>query len=365
MQGKYTSPAKFYYVKFYRFLLRQVLSRIQGWDRLDNPLPGYTIAIASHWRFPVMLEATLLFLSRQDLTHMDHVICAIDSTQTPEWEAAEERMKQRFPELKLEFLYQNRIQAAVCQIVKWGWINAWLSFTNCIAAAKTQHVILNDNDALLLDENLVENRYQTIKERGDKFVGIRWYKINGIEESDRILYTVNMAFDAQFLRNNCHPIEAFNDVRILNGHTVDTDILHQCQLRTPHRSILPIDEEQWVHPGQVISQFSYLSKGKGFAPINSNMFFIPYFEYLGGNPSILAEQTRVFEQAHSTEVTYLGYPMTLANIPETHLAKTRKRIERVEQYACGYLRPEVDRYLKSIESCISAQSGQKEPMEVA
>lgn len=357
LQGKYDSRKQFYMVKAYRSLLRAVLRPLMSWQRLENPKPGYTVSVPSHWRFPHMLEASLLFLGQQDLKHMDRVICAIDCPKNAEWERAEIRMKQRFPELKLEFLYQTPLQSKVLRMINWGWVDAWLSFCKGIAVAETQYVFQHDNDAMLLDRTFAETRYRTILERGDVFLAGRWYEGNGIEESDRFAYTAELMFDAQFIRNNCHPIECFNHVCIVNGKTVDLDVLHQCQMKTEKRSVLPINwSEQWVHPSQVISQFTYLARDNGWVPPrHNNLFFIPYFEYLGGVPNAIQEVTKLLNSSQDTLVKFLGYEMDIVEMDDVHMHWIRQEIGRVEQDLFGHIRQEVELYLQAIEAHVHTE----------
>lgn len=351
-QGKYTSPAKFYFVKSYRSLLRAALLPLMSWKKLENPKPGYTITVASHWRFPHMLEASFLFLSQQDLTNMQRTVCSIDAPKNSDWADAEVRMKQKFPELKLEFLYQTTLQSKVLRIINWGWVDCWLSFCKGIAASETRYVFLHDNDAMLLDRTMIETRYRTISDRGDVFLTGKWYNGNGLDDSDRFAYTPALFFDAQFIRNNCHPIECFNYVCKINGKMVDLDILHQCQIKTDKRSILPINfQEQWVHPSQVISQYTYLVQQNGWTPPrHNNLFFIPYFEYLGGAEDTLKDATNSLMSTQGTSVKLFGYSIDISNMDDVHMGWIRKEIERLEYDLFGETRQEVELYLQAIES---------------
>ncbi len=358
MQGKYKSGIRFYYTKLYRGLLRLFLRTLFSWSRLKHPRPGYTVAIASHWRFPHMLQASLLFLDKQNLEHMERVICAIDRARDSRWASVEGEMKERFPALKLEFLYQSPFQAKVLQTIKWGWIDAWLSFCKCIAATQTEYIAFNDNEAKLLDNMFIEKRYARILETGDDFLGVGLYSANGIETEDGILKTTNMLVDTRFLRNKCRPIECFPHVRMLNGKSVDLDLLAQCQIRSSNREALPFDEDDWVHPAQVISQFSYLARNDGYKPPRgNNLFFIPYLEHVGGHADILAEQTACLESFQESRGQFLGYPMDMSLLDKVHMERIRWQIGKIENKLAGAIRPEVEKYLQAIESNMNAHPG--------
>ena len=167
---------------------------------------------ACHWRFPEMLIASLRLLAQQDLTHLSHLVIAFDAPRGATLEAAARRMAAEFPHLRPSFVYQSPLQARILKAINWGWVDCWLSYSKGIAEVSTRHVMLHDMDAMLIRPGIVEERYAIIRERGDQFLGYKWYLTNGIVKEDRLVVIVEMMFDAEFLRSKCRPIDLFNRI---------------------------------------------------------------------------------------------------------------------------------------------------------
>ena len=339
-----------------RSILRSVIRPLMHWSPLESPVPGYTIAVACHWRFPEMFEASLLFLAEQDLTGFHALICAFDAPKTPALEAAARRIASAHPTWRIEFLYQSRLQSAVLRRINWGWVDCWLSYSKCLASARTQYVMLHDMDAMLLDRSFVRRRYECITEKRLQFLGVRWYTYNGLRESDRLLYVVEMMLDVQWLRAHCVPIDLFNKIHRFGDRRVDLDTLIFPQTLASAKMELPISGEQWVHPSQVISQFTYLAGRPGYAPpAANNLFFIPYFMHLAGHPLPLDElSARLSEAGGGSAVPFFGYTLDMRNLTREHHDWIRKQIEQLEAARFGRMRTAIAVYLSAIGACIRA-----------
>ena len=193
------------------------------------------------------------------------------------------------------------------------------------------------------DRNLIERRYQAIVARGDHFLGVRWYTYGGLSEDDRLLYIVEMALDAAFVRKRFRPIELFNHVCRANEKALDLDKMLYPQLSTDRKSVIPLTEQEWVHPSQVISQYSYLARhGNGYvAPAENNLFFIPYFLYLAGDRAILAQHTSSLTNADTARVAFLDFEMDMRRLTDVHQRWVRKQVEQIEAAMVGGTRDEV------------------------
>ena len=349
--GKYKSGLRFHYVRAYRALLRLLIRPLVDWTPLVQPEPGYTLAVACHDRFPEILVPNFELLGQQDLSNLKRTVCSFDGPRSPKLLKAAESMQRRFPQLKLQFLYLSGLQALVVRLIRWGWVNCWLSYCKCIAASTTRYVMLHDMDAMLLDRNLIERRYQAIVARGDHFLGVRWYTYGGLSEDDRLLYIVEMALDAAFVRKRFRPIELFNHVCRVNEKALDLDTMLYPQLSTDRKSVIPLTEQEWVHPSQVISQYSYLARhGNGYvAPAENNLFFIPYFLYLAGDRAILAQHTSSLTNADTARVAFLDFEMDMRRLTDVHQRWVRKQVEQIEAAMVGGTRDEVEHYLCAIE----------------
>ncbi|MCC6423485.1 MAG: hypothetical protein IT447_08395 [Phycisphaerales bacterium] len=349
MQGKYSSYGKFLAVRIQRTALRLVLRPMMRWSRLDEPRPGYSIVIACHAHFARMLIGNLRQLMKQDLSELDRVIICFDGPKTDELERFEREAKDEFEKLNILCVHQSSIQSMVLRRIGWGWVDCWLSYAKGIAASRTRWVMLHDMDAFLLREDLIATRLEQMKQSGAHFMGIRWYEGNGVEREDRLCYIVEMMLDAQFLRRRFVPLDLFNHVCRYKGRSVDFDTLLYPQSVAGGTKAMPLEMTNWVHPSQVISQFTYLKSRPVYVPPESNnLFFIPYFMYLADDRTILEEHRQSLENAGKGPVEFLGGKMDLSQFTRTHFDWIRQQVERLEEAVAGGMRNEVRVYLEAV-----------------
>lgn len=334
-----------------RNCLRALIAPMVQWSPLRQYSPGYTIVVACHWRFPEMFEASLQFLGGQDLTNCHELICAFDSECTPALECASERIKARCPAIRIRFLFQSHWQSVMLRMINWGWVDCWLSYAKCLATLTTKYAMLHDMDAMLIDKNFIERRFALVVSKNLEFLGIRWYAYNGLDQSDELLYVVEMLLDVKWLREKCHPIDLFNKIVVIGKRRVDLDTLIYPQTLSSKKMVLPIDRDQWVHPSQVISQFTYLVGKKGYIPpAENNLFFIPYFMSLVEGVEHIVGQTKTL--TNSTDplsIKFLGQNMNISKLTQTHFKWIEEQINTLEMISFSRIRPEVVDYLSSIK----------------
>ena len=90
---------------------------------------------------------------------------------------------------------------------------------------------------------------------------------NGVKEDDRLATTFEAFADAAWLRSQ-RPIDLFNKVRAVNGRSIDFDITLESQhrlLKPEERTILPMRQDQLVHPSQMIHQYTMFRHSPGKA----------------------------------------------------------------------------------------------------
>lgn len=351
LEGKYESRQAYHAARAKRWVLRGLIRHLTRWAPLAEPKPGYTIVVACHARLAETVIPSLRLLASQELTHLDRTLVVFDAPRDPRLRALETRLAQTFPSLRLECLYQTRTQAALLRAIAWGWVDCWLSYCVGIGHAATRHVMLHDMDAMLLRRDIVEERYRTILERGDHFLGTHWYEGNGIRSASRLAYIVEMMLDAAFLRERFEPIDLFGRVVTLDGATADLDILLYPQLGA-RRSVSKLEQTDWVHPGQVISQYAYLINQPSYVPPpTNNLFFIPYFSFLADDwPELLEAQADELHAAGADRAPLLDRRVDMRRLTPVHLRWVIKQIVRLEQAIAGAVRPEVRAYLEAIQA---------------
>lgn len=348
LTGKYSSRLTFEKVRLQRAVLRALLRSLHRWQPLRDARPGYSILIPCHHRLAEVLLPNLRLVAQQGLPNLDRTVISFDSVPTPRLGELSEKLGREFPGLRLEVLYQSPAQAALIRKIGWAWIDIWLSYCKCLSAAQTRWAMLHDMDAMLLRPGIIERRFETIRQRGDQFLGTHWYVGNGNEPEDEMCFPVEMFVDVAFLRERFKPVHMFNHVQMWNGRTVDFDVMLYPQTRGK-RSLLPMADEEMVHPGQVISQYVFLKTKPGYKlPERNNVFFVPYFLHLAGDPHILEQTTAALETSPSAAVPMLGAVADVSRLSRLHADWVLTQLRRVEEAIAGQVRPDVSRYLAAI-----------------
>jgi hypothetical protein len=350
MHGKYQNTIRFNSVRIQRAVLRAVLGRLVSWEPISGPRNGYSVLIGCNATLSSMVGANLRTLSRQDRSNMDRIIMVMDRPKEQIDLPVEKQMRERFPELPLQFIYYTPIQARLLHAIGWGWAYAWLSWSLGIAQVQTRYALLQDFDALLLHPGILEERFRAICERGDQYVGTRWYQGNGVETQDRLVCTPEMIFDCEFVRRQFRPIDLFNHVTVHHGRTVDFDTFLYAQAKSGRNSLLAMREEDMAHPSQMICQFTHLISGRGtLSPERNSLLLIPYFLYFGGEENALSEMITAIQQAKGTTVRFFDRDLDVDSLSRTHTQWLRKLSERIEIESDGFVRPEVQAYWDEIE----------------
>jgi hypothetical protein len=296
-----------------------------------------------------MLIGNLRLLMKQDLSDLDRVIICFDGPKAAELERFEQDAKKEFGKLNILCVHQSNMQSVVLRKIGWGWVDCWLSYARGIAASRTRWVMLHDMDAFLLQGDLIATRFERMKQSGANFMGIRWYEGNGVERDDRLCYIVEMMLDAQFLRRRFKPLDLFNHVCRYKGRSVDFDTLLYPQSVSGGTEVMPMEMTRWVHPSQVISQFTYLKNRPVYVPPESNnLFFIPYFLYLSDDRKILEEHRQALAKADGGPVDFLGGKMDLSRFSKTHFDWIGQQVRRLEEAVAGGVRDEVQKYLEAV-----------------
>lgn len=357
MKGKYSFLASYWAAKLKRGLLRLALRRLVQWQPISEPHPGYTLIIACHAPLAEMVLPSLELLARQDLTNLRKLLMAFDRPEDQRLRQLACEINQKYPQFRCNFIFQSPRESKLLRRVGWGWVDCWLSYAKAIAFTDTKYALLHDMDAMLIRRDLVEERYRLIRERDDHFLGIRWYKGNGIVADDKLAYIVEMALDAEYVRRECQPLDLFNVIGRIGGRTVDYDTLLFPQTRTDKVSTAEIGLEEMVHPSQVVSQYTMLDRPTYVPPPTNNALFIPYFYYLAGQPRHL-EAVGDSLEAGEVCVPLLEKSMDVSKLSVAHAEWLSAQAMRIERAFAGEPRSEVVDYFQSIRQFAQLSTGQ-------
>ena len=349
MQGKYQTRSRYIAAKLKRLPLRALLRCSASWRPLRNPEPGYTIILGNYAPLSEILLANFRLLEQQDLTNARQIIVVTDRPKDQLKVPIEELALKAFPKLPLRFLYYNRVEQRVFSAIGWAWTYCWKSWCKAIAQTRTRYAIIHDMDAMLLRRDIFEERYRIINEGKHHYVGVGTYQGNGILHEDALVLTWEMIFDIEYIRARFEPLDLFNQICTLNGRTMDMDCFLWAQSRGGSRKVAPVNEDDMVHPSQVITQYTYLINESGYIPPrHNNLTIIPYFYLLAGMPQVLNDFRRDLEADGATGARLLGHHVDLSKIDTSHVDWLQKQSVRLEHAINGSVRKDVQDYFDAL-----------------
>ncbi len=332
-----------------RRAMSAVIAPLVRWEPLADPRTGYTVLVGCNHKLSGLLMANLSTLARQRRENLHEVILAIDGSEAEVGFNVTERAARVAPSLPVRVIHYNDKQRAASRKIDWGWVYAWMSWCIGIASTTTRYAMLHDFDALLLDPNVLEDRFREIQARKVQYLGIAYHAGGGTRESDRLCRTFELMFDAQFVRSHNKPIDLFNTMRWMGGRRVEFDTFLNAQHMAGERDIIPLPPEHMVHPSQMICQFVDYCQGRGRVPDNNNLMMIPYYEYLGGDVSLMADLTQQMQAGARSSVTLWNRTMDVTRFSEPHRAWMRKQAMRMEESLSPAPRREVVAYFDAID----------------
>ena len=351
---KFKSERRYLYAWTRQRLLRSLLRPLYRWTPIRNPEPGYTAIIGCPASMTKVLYANLALLMRQQRHHLREVILVFDVPADRHDPALTRDLQTRFGELNLRIIHYSQTQARVLDRIGWAWTYCWLSWALGVGAVRTRYALLHDLDALLLREDVLQQRFHTIQQADLHFLGPRFYRGNGVTDADRLAVTFEMMFDAAWLRSHARPIDLFNRVDRYRGRRIEYDTFLYPQRLSGRTDRLPIDGRAMMHPSQLVCQFVELHQRRRYVPpTRNNLPLLPYFHYLAGEAEVLETHTRSMEHAAGPIVDLFGKPMDLSLLSARHAAWLDEQGRRVEQALVGRTRPEVERYFQTLRRFVA------------
>jgi hypothetical protein len=361
MQGKYTQWRRYAATKASRALLRAAIRPLVRWQPLEDPEPGYTILLGCVSELAEMVPGNLACLARQRLDNLHEIIIAFDRPRDRLPIDIEPIIRRRFPELPCRFIYYNRAQYAVSRAVNWGWLNAWMNWCLGMAASRTRCVMLHDFDALLLDAEFIEQRYERFCEADCEFLGVRYYEGNGVTTDDKLAVTFELMADAAFIRRRFRPVDLFNHVTMHRGRSVDFDTLLYAQSLDGRIALMDAAKQSMAHPSQLICHFVAHTGGRGHFPLEWNsLLLIPYYICLGGDNRALREMTQMLSDCRDGRVVFHGRPLNVGGLSPAHVSWLDELASRVERAIHGGVRPEIRAYFDALRKAHAACRGAEE-----
>lgn len=329
--------------------MRAVISPLVHWSPMERPEEGYTVLIGCTHRLQAMIPANLRMLARQHAPNCREILLGIDCERHELDEDFEERVRDAAGGLKIRCLFYTPRQRRVSRAINWGWVYAWLNWSLGIANSTTRYAMLHDFDALLLNPLILEQRYAAIRERAIEYLGVDYYAGLGVRPDDGLVKTFELMFDCSFVRRRFRPIELFNTMDRFRGRRVEFDTFLNAQSKDGRTSVLPIDQSDMVHPSQMICQFVDFSAGRQRVPSGTNnLLLIPFYEYLGGDSSLITLATRQLSEGDG-HATLWNRDLDVRQLTPAHAAWVRKQGARAERGLGRPVSPESTSYFDAID----------------
>ncbi|NRB09172.1 MAG: hypothetical protein HRU34_20045 [Richelia sp.] len=335
--------------------LRTILRTIARWSPLKDPEEGYTVIIGVPWQLWELIDIPLLSLQGADMSSCREVILAVDTTEAQlKQKYGTDRVAktlENYADLQPRLLYYNEWQNLICRVLRWNWVDCWLTWVIGLAKTNTRFALLHDFDAVVIDPEFCEKHFKMIAETDRAFVGVQIDKAFDYYQGDKVFRTIELMLDASLVRSLFAPVDLFNRPRRLRKARILCDILRDIQLRLPRQKRLfhKLEEDQIVHPSQVVSQWHQLREATGsFTPIDySPLFVIPYFRHLTGDSTSLISLTENL-RAGNMVIEFEGNSLDLSSLNETGRDWIAKQIERLDIYFSGTVTEIVKTYCEQI-----------------
>jgi len=351
MQGKYSNILIFAAAFLKRQRLRLAIAKAVSWSKLTTAQEGYTAIVGCKHEMLLVANVTISLLVCQKSPNLRKIILVVDSVTTPELLSKAAKVAGSAGSIPIEVLFYTSAQHALARSFQLPYLYSWLSWCIGISAAGTTHIMLQDLDAFLLADDILEDRYVAMVNQQLSYFGDSAYNANGILATDGLVTTWELFIDLPFLREAFEPIDLFNRVGFHGGRSVDYDTLLWCQTQKGKSGHSLIDRVKMVHPSQVVSQYTELQrKGRYVAPSGNNLYWIPYLIDLGGENGLVKEYTNRIRSYPRTEIPFLGHTMDTSALSIDHAAWIRVQIGRLEAHLFGGIRQDTDDYLRAIES---------------
>lgn len=288
MEGKYRNWGAFMKAYAVREGVRARLRSAVTWSELSSPTEGCTAIIGMCHRLPNVLLGNLRCLLGNRWPELKEVIVVVDGERSSLPQQLEDQAIALGNQVPVRMQYYTAHQAKLADALNLPYVYAWLSWSIGLSQCRTRHALLQDYDALVFGDALAK-RYAAFAESKVSMQGISWYTGNGVLAEDKLATTFEAFLDVPWVRSR-HPLAAFHKVRYRDGRSFDYDTLLDLQHNgTPvhMRAAMPMDEENLVHPSQMIHQYTMFRRYPGKELPCYSIPMIPFFEFLSGDSTAI------------------------------------------------------------------------------
>ena len=355
-----TAPSGYSFPQFaaksvLRAAARAILSGLVTWPSTPSQEDGLTVIIGAAWRLPHVALANLRFLSLQKADCVREVLLVFDCLPGELPADYPQRIAAVAGGLPVRCLFYTPRQVRIARTIDWGWIYSWMSWSLGIGACRTRLAMLHDLDALLLRTDILQERHDRIREHNCTYMGIGYYEGRHVVAADRLAKTFELTFNVNDVRSSVKPVDLFNRMAVIGGRRVEFDTFLHAQRLSGSVRVSPIDETDMVHPSQMICQFVDHVRRPVRVPTVNNLLMLPYYQFLGGDDSLLVSLSADLASSPDGSVKAWGRPLAAGRIGAAHADWLRKQTLRAESAARSGGPPDqrVLRYLDAIDAAVN------------
>lgn len=326
-----------------RWPMRQAIAPLCSWQPISSPVPGYTIVIGCMQRLLPVAAANLRLVQRASSPSLREIIVVFDCAEHEIGDYGRRMLVEHSAPHPVRAIYYSQRQRSVLRRIDWGWCYAWLSWCLGIAAARTEHVLLHDLDALPLDPSVFERLYARAVVNNVAFQGLRRHA--GVPAELNLVTTFEMVLRTSAVRNGFRPIDAFNRYEMVDGRAVDFDTLLWIQDRVKSSASEPLRFFDLLHPSQMICHHTDLLMGRPAPALRDNsLCLLPYYSHLadGDDDALTAFGDSL---THGGRPLLSGRVVPVGHISPAHWAFMEKVCRAAEHALFGCTRPAVERFL--------------------
>jgi hypothetical protein len=340
------------------WLMSLSLRPLVRWRPLQQVEDGYSVVIACMSTLPEIAMANINLISRMNLPELKELILVFDVPKS-QFEQYEQ-FQAAAQNLPIRFMWYTPIQSWIAKFWDWGWVYSWLSWTQAIATVKTRYVLIHDLDAMPISPDFFEDLYGIAKENQAFCQGIRSYVgNNGIRLEDGCVRTFEMVLDAQQMRQQFTPIEGFTKAGVIDNRVVIYDTFLKMQRLVGNCQVEEVPESNFVHPSQLISQYTDWKRGrktKSDKGNHSSLPLLPIYLYLGGNEATLTSILQILEAGRLDGVIPIEEgTLDFSKISADHWQWLKSQAQQLEYAYAGTIRPLVQHYLNSMDKVFHQQ----------
>lgn len=336
-----------------RELVKLALRPLVRWKPMASVEPGWSLILGVPWHLRHLLPVNLEFVARTNLAGLHTLHVVFDRRARPDMEVLADAARAKFPQLPLRF---HHYAAAPGRVIERVNVSTFYNSMNCataLACVTTRHVVIHDFDLYPLVPQYFQEVVARMSRDGLRFCALERTYFDGLVDADNVLGTWCLGVDAQWLRDNYHPIDIFHKVEKVHGRWMTLDPFSSIQLRTPERSLVEsIDGTDCCHVKNLCATYMRYSSGQRVR-FAWKLHYMWYLEAINGEDR-LQEITDAMESSSDGVLRLAsGFQDDFSGVDPTCANVLRDELGNMERFLFGGPRRHVVQYCDSFQAFLT------------